>query len=69
MVVIVIGMEEEIEERMVEKLVEMVVEMEGGEGGQPRRHGGFWAAVLVLEMKEGRKKNERERRKKKGGFI
>ena len=46
MVVVVVGMKEEMEGRMVEELVEMEVVMEGEKDGRPReRHGkllGCW---------------------------
>ena len=53
MVVVIVGMEEEMEERMGG---------DGGESGRPRREAQLrWAAAICLLEKEG-KENERERR-------
>ena len=62
MVVVVVGMKEEMEEKVVEKMVK--VSGDGGESGRPRREARwFWAAGgrwLLVEKKEERKMKERE---------
>ena len=58
--VVVVGMEER---KVVEMVVEEVVRV-AGQGGTAQFWGYFWVCCGWLEVKEERKKNERERRKR-----
>ena len=67
MVVVVVGMKEEMEERMVEELVaEMVVEMEGGVAGQGSKAAAF-AAVGFVGCWWRRKKKEKMKERGRNG--
>ena len=68
--VVVVGMEEEVEERLVE---ELVAEMKGRVAGQGGSSRWLWgchslAAMLAGKRRKGKRMNEREG-KKGGGYI